>query len=151
MYVNKRASVYNIFCGDAVGAANRCRLGLVNKYAICGYKAKVQVQRDAVCVNLKPWTEKVVGMDTSDKAKEKRKVTVPVKIMGESFLITGTEDEGYVISLAKELDGKLAEARKLMPSASPHRIAISVALELISQTRKERKKSDSLLDAIERT
>ena len=90
-------------------------------------------------------------MDTSDKAKEKRKVTVPVKIMGESFLITGTEDEGYVISLAKELEGKLAEARKLMPSASPHRIAISVALELISQTRKERKKSDSLLDAIERT
>ena len=86
-------------------------MGLVNKYAICGYKAKVQVQRSAVCVNLKPWTEKVVGMDTSDKAKEKRKVTVPVKIMGESFLITGTEDEDCVISLAKELDGKLAEAR----------------------------------------
>ncbi|HNZ08671.1 MAG TPA: cell division protein ZapA [Bacillota bacterium] len=90
-------------------------------------------------------------MDTADKAHDKRRVTVPVKIMGESFLITGEQDEGHVISLAKELDGKLMEARKLMPTASPHRIAISVALELISLIRKEREKSDSLLETIERT
>ena len=80
-----------------------------------------------------------------------KRVTVPVRIMGESFLITGAGDEEYVLSLAKELDSKLAEARRLMPAASPNRVTISVALELVSQLRNEKEKADKLLDAIERT
>lgn len=83
--------------------------------------------------------------------REKGKVTVPVKIMGESFLITGAGEEKYVLSLARELDAKFAEAKRLMPTASPNRIAISVSLELISQLRSERDRSDKLIETIERT
>lgn len=83
--------------------------------------------------------------------KGKKKVTVPVRIMGESFLITGAGEEEYVLSLAKELDTKLSEARRLMPTASSNRIAISVALELVSQLRSEKERAERLLETIERT
>lgn len=84
-------------------------------------------------------------------AAEQKKVTVQVRIMGESFLITGAGDEDYVLSLVKELDGKLSEARRLMPAAASQRVAISVALELVSQLRKERSRAESLIVALERS
>lgn len=84
-------------------------------------------------------------------ATEQKKVTVQVRIMGESFLITGAGDEDYVLSLVKELDGKLSEARRLMPAAASQRVAISVALELVSQLRKEKSRAESLIVALERS
>jgi cell division protein ZapA (FtsZ GTPase activity inhibitor) len=80
-----------------------------------------------------------------------KKVTVPVKIMGESFLITGSQAEEFVISLAKELDGRLTDARKNMSGASSNRVAISLALELLAELRAEKKKTEGLLEAFERS
>jgi cell division protein ZapA (FtsZ GTPase activity inhibitor) len=84
------------------------------------------------------------------KEKDITKITVPVKIMGESFLITSEGSGEFVISLAKELDSRLTGARSIMPSASPNRIAISVALELLSEIRQEKTKAEALLNMIER-
>lgn len=80
-----------------------------------------------------------------------RKVTVQVRIMGESFLITGGQSEELVVSLAKELDEKLGGARKLMPSASAHRVAISVSLEQLAEIRTLRRKVETLLEAFEKS
>ncbi len=80
-----------------------------------------------------------------------RKITVQVRIMGESFLISGSQPEETVKSLAEELDLKLGGARRLMPSAAQHRVAISVALEQLSEIRALKRRCDELLSAFERS
>ena len=90
-------------------------------------------------------------MTAQDGKQIDKKVTVPVKIMGESFLITGSQAEEFVISLAKELDCRLMDSRKNMSGASSNRVAISLALELLAEIRSEKKKSEALLEAFERS
>ncbi len=80
-----------------------------------------------------------------------RKTTVQVRIMGESFLISGTQPEDTVRSLADELDLKLLAARKFMPSAASHRVAISVALEQLAEIRALRRRCDEILGAFEKS
>ena len=88
--------------------------------------------------------------DTKSKSPE-RKTTVQVRIMGEGFLISGSQPEATVRSLAEELDQKLSGARKLMPSAAAHRVAISVALEQLSEIRALKRRCEELLGAFERS
>ncbi len=83
-------------------------------------------------------------------SKTDRKTTVQVRIMGESFLISGSQPEQIVKSLAEELDVKLSGARKLMPAAAQHRVAISVALEQLAEIRALRRHCDELLGAFEK-
>jgi cell division protein ZapA (FtsZ GTPase activity inhibitor) len=95
--------------------------------------------------------EWVILMQLTGIEKASRKATVPIRIMGESFLITSEQTEELVLSLAKELDERLNGARKLMPTASVHRIAISLALELLVEIGAEKRKSEMILEALERS
>lgn len=88
--------------------------------------------------------------DSKVKGSERR-TTVQVRIMGESFLISGSQPDETVKSLAEELDFKLGEARKLMPSAAQHKVAISVALEQLAEIRALKGRCDELLGAFERS
>jgi len=104
-----------------------------------------------IVVFLSHEAEQVIKVAADEGTKTDRKVTVPVRIMGESFLITGYQAEEFVISLAKELDARLMDARKLMSGASSNRIAISLALELLAEIRSEKRKTEALLEAFERS
>lgn len=88
-------------------------------------------------------------MGDAKNAAPDRRTTVQVRIMGESFLISGSQPEETVRSLAQELDMKLNDARRLMPSAALNRVAISVALEQLAEIRALRGRCDALLSAFE--
>ena len=71
---------------------------------------------------------------------------VTVTIFGHDYVLRAEGDEGYLVALARVVDGRMREAATVGSESSPLQIAVLAALNLADDLQRERERRCSLDD-----
>lgn len=79
--------------------------------------------------------------------REKRRTTVSIN--GQNYTIVGFEAPTYVTEVAKSVDEKMKEIKRLNPYLDTTRLAVLTALNVVDDYKKLKEKYERLLEKID--